>query len=93
MKTLITTFRFDRDESGYGYYEHLIHNGGVTYFNIPRRNGGVRCKLIDGYVVEEVERFTSFGFVHIERNIRGRYIRKKDYIVGILKKYGEKIYK
>lgn len=92
MKTLITTFRFDRDESGYGYYEHVIHNNGITYFHLPGEKDCIRCRLIDGYVVEERETFASFGVVLRTRIVHGKYIRMKTYIVGLIQKV-ENIYK
>ncbi len=92
MKTLITTFRFDRGKSGYGYYEHLIHNNGITYLHLPGEKDLIRCRLIDGYVVEERETFSSFGVVLRTRIVYGKYIRTKTYIVGLIQKV-ENIYK
>ena len=92
MKTLIATFRFDRDESGYGYYEHLIHNNGITYLHFPGEKDYIRCRLIDGYVIEERETFASFGVVLKTRIVHGKYIRTKTYIVGLIQKV-ENIYK
>lgn len=93
MRTLLQTFRFNRDNSGYGYYEHLIHNGGVTYFNIPRRNGVVRCKLADGHVFGESEGFQLFGGTLTKRVVHGKYTLTKNYMLGLLQTDGEEIYK
>ena len=92
MKTLITTFRFDRDESGYGYYEHLIYNNGIKYLHFSGEKDYIRCRLIDGYVVEERETFASFGVVLRTRIVHGKYIRTKTFIIGLIQKV-ENIYK
>lgn len=95
MKTLITIFKFDRDESGhgyYGYYEHLIHDNGIMYLHFPGEKDYIRCKLIDGYVIEERETFASFGVVLRTRFVHGKYTIMKTCIVGFIQKV-ENIYK